>query len=272
MEYELRDTDFRKLAQLVMNVAGIVVSERKRSFIQGRLGRRLRSLGLSDFREYCQLLEAPDGEAERHNLINAITTNHTAFFREVHHFEHLKSTVFPHLAKAAADTRRLRIWSAGCSTGEEPYTISMTLLESRALFAGWDVRVLATDLDTNVVKHASEGVYDEERLEAVPPAYRKRHFTSLGDGRARIDDEVRSLITFGSLNLLEAWPMSGPFDIIFCRNVVIYFDKPTQRVLFDRYADIMRPDGWLIIGHSESLLNVSDRFDLVGRTVYRRIK
>ena len=271
-EYALQDSDFRKIVQLVMDTAGIVLSEKKRPFIQGRLGRRLRVLGLSDFRQYCRLLETPAGEDERSNLINAITTNHTSFFREPHHFAYLTQTILPKLKQADDGQRRLRIWSAGCSTGEEPYTIAMTLRDSHALLSGWDVKILATDLDTNVVAHAAAGVYDAERLEGVPPAARKRYVTDLSDGRGQMNDELCSMIAFSPLNLLQKWPMKGPFDIIFCRNVVIYFDKPTQRNLFDRYADMLKPDGWLFIGHSESLLNVTDRFDLVGRTIYRRCK
>lgn len=271
MEYQLRDADFRKIASFVMSSAGIVVSERKRTFIQGRLGRRLRALGLADFQEYCRLLDSPSGEEERHNLINAVTTNHTSFFREKHHFDYLQKTALPAIAHDAS-SHRLRIWSAGCSTGEEPYTIAMVLRECRSLFSAWDVKLLATDLDTNVVAAARRGVYDNERMETIPEAYRTRYFTETGDGAGTASDELRSLISFAPLNLLHQWPMSGPFDIIFCRNVVIYFDKPTQRTLFDRYAEMLKPDGWLFVGHSESLMGVSDRFDLVGRTIYRRVK
>jgi chemotaxis protein methyltransferase CheR len=271
-EYALRDEDFRTITRLVMDTAGIVLSERKRAFIQGRLGRRLRALGLTDFRKYCTLLESPAGRDERDNLINAVTTNHTSFFREKHHFDYLTNTMLPQLVDRDNGSRRLRIWSAGCSTGEEPHTIGMTLREYPRGLSGWDVKILATDLDTNVVAHAADGIYEAERVEAVPSHLRKRYFTELENGRYQVTDDVRSLISFGQINLLERWPMKGPFDIIFCRNVVIYFDKPTQRKLFDRYADLMKPDGCLIIGHSESLLNVTDRFDLVGRTIYRRIK
>jgi chemotaxis protein methyltransferase CheR len=272
-EFALQDSDFRHIVKLVMDTAGIVLSEKKRAFIHGRLGRRLRILGLSDFAEYCRLLESPDGDAERHNLINAITTNHTSFFRESHHFEYLAKTILPALAEARGNgPGRLRVWSAGCSTGEEPYTIAMTLRGYQPSLADWDVKVLATDLDTNVVAHAAAGVYDAERLESIPAPYRKRYITEQQDGRAFMNDELRSLIMFAPLNLLESWPMRGPFDVIFCRNVVIYFDKPTQRRLFDRYADMLKPDGWLFVGHSESLMSVTSRFDLVGRTIYRRTK
>jgi chemotaxis protein methyltransferase CheR len=272
-EYALNEGDFRKIAKLVGEQTGIVLSDKKRAFVHGRLGRRLRMLGLSDFRQYCNLLESPDGDGELRMLINAVTTNHTSFFREQHHFEHLAKSVLPGIVQSrGGGPARLRIWSAGCSTGEEPHTLAMVLREQRALLNGWDVKILATDLDTNVVSHASEGVYDAERLETIPPAYQKRYVTVQDDGRFQINDDVRELISFAPLNLLETWPMRGPFDVIFCRNVVIYFDKDTQRTLFDRYAELLRPDGWLFIGHSESLLGVTNRFSLVGRTIYRRIK
>lgn len=270
-EFALHDRDFHKLSRLVMNTAGIVLSDRKRAFIHGRLGRRLRALGLSSFSEYCDLLETRAGDDELRNFINAVTTNHTSFFREPHHFDYLAKNILPEIVSSGTGSRRLRIWSAGCSTGEEPYTIAMTLRGNQQLLAGWDVRILATDLDTNVIAHGADGVYDFERAQGIPDTYRKR-FVRFEHERAVMADELRELISFGHLNLLGQWPMSGPFDVIFCRNVVIYFDKPTQQRLFDRYANMLRPDGWLIVGHSENLANLTDRFDLVGRTTYRRIK
>jgi chemotaxis protein methyltransferase CheR len=272
-EYALEDGDFRKISGLVRATTGIVIDDRKRAFIHGRLGRRLRVLGLADFSDYCRVLDGPDGEAERLLLVNAITTNHTSFFREPHHFEFLAKTVLPAIVRAKdASSHRLRIWSAGCSTGEEPYTLAMTLRDCQLPLASWDVRILATDLDTNVVAHAAAGLYDAERADSIPARFRQRYVTMQPDGHASMNDALRSLITFKPLNLLNDWPMQGPFDAVFCRNVVIYFDKPTQRRLFDRYADILKPNGWLTVGHSESLQNLSDRFELVGRTVYRRTK
>lgn len=272
-EYALEDVDFRKISGLVRTTTGIVIDDRKRAFVLGRLGRRLRVLGLTDFSEYCRVLDGPDGEAERLLLVNAITTNHTSFFREPHHFEFLAKTVLPAIVREKdQSSHRLRIWSAGCSTGEEPYTLAMTLRDCQLPLASWDARILATDLDTNVVAHAAAGAYDAERADSIPARFRQRYVTTLPDGRASMNEALRSLITFKPLNLLNEWPMQGPFDVIFCRNVVIYFDKPTQRRLFDRYADILKPNGWLTVGHSESLQNLSDRFELVSRTVYRRTK
>jgi chemotaxis protein methyltransferase CheR len=270
-EFALHDKDFRKLSKLVMDTAGIVLSERKRAFIHGRLGRRLRALGLRNFSQYCRLLEERDGDDELRNFINAVTTNHTSFFREPHHFDHLAKVIVPGLTVSNSDTRRMRIWSAGCSSGEEPYSIAMTLRAGQQSLAGWDVKILASDLDTNVIAHAARGIYDPERAEGIPAAFRKR-FTETHDGQIVMSDEISRLITFAHLNLLGSWPMSGPFDVIFCRNVVIYFDKPTQMRLFDRFADLLQPDGWLIVGHSENLLGITERLELVGRTIYRKCR
>ncbi|PPQ26228.1 CheR family methyltransferase [Rhodopila globiformis] len=274
IKYQLDDRDFRKIAQLVRDKTGIVVDERKRAFVQSRLGRRLRVLGLDDFTAYCQVLDDPQaGEAEQAMLANAVTTNFTSFFREPYHFDYLATAVLPAiLAGARERNHRLRIWSAGCSTGEEPYSLAMVLCEHRQKFRDWDCRILATDLDTNVLAHAGAGIYDAERTPSIPSDLQRHYVTSADDGQIAIRDLPRSLVTFKQLNLLGDWPMKGPFDVIFCRNVTIYFDKPTQRTLLDRFARILRPDGWLFVGHSESLLNLTDRFHLVGRTVYRRIR
>jgi len=272
-EFALHDSDFRTIAGMVKQRTGIVINETKRAFVHGRLGRRLRVLGLADFSDYCRLLKSPAGETECDALVTAITTNHTNFLREPHHFEYSSQTVLPAIVDRGGEgDRRLRIWSAGCSSGEEPYTLAITLCDFGARLNGWDAKILATDLDTNMVAHAAAGIYEANRMDPVPVPIRKRYFAAQPDGRVRIEPGPRALITFKQLNLLEHWPMAGPFDVIFCRNVVIYFDKPTQRRLFDRYADLLKPDGWLFVGHSESLNNVSDRFKLVGRTIYRRVQ
>lgn len=271
-EFALRDSDFRKIVEIVTTRTGIVINDRKRAFVHGRLGRRLRALGLSDFGQYCDLLASEAGETEQAVLVNAVTTNHTSFFREQHHFQYLGRSVLPAIAQRTGGRKgRLRIWSAGCSTGEEPYTIAMMLCRHGPTI-DWDRKILATDLDTNVIAHAKAGIYDGERVQSIPEIFRRRYVAMLPDGRGRMDAELRSLISFAPLNLLESWPMRGPFDVVFCRNVVIYFDKPTQARLFDRYADLLTSDGWLFVGHSENLLNLTDRFKLVGATIYQRIK
>lgn len=265
------DEDFSCIRRIVMEKTGIALAEHKRELVYGRLAKRLRAIGLNSFSRYCVYVQ--EHEDELHELVNAITTNLTAFFRESYHFDYLRESVLPELMQSNAETRRIRIWSAGCSTGEEPYSIAMVVREMIPASANWDVKILATDIDTNVLERAQLGVYPEKRARDISPPLCRRFIargTGANAGRIRMRDELRSLITFRRLNLMDPWPMKGPFDVIFCRNVVIYFDKPTQRMLFDRYADILRPGGHLFVGHSETLFKVSTRFALVGRTTYRR--
>jgi len=260
------------IAKLVKQQTGIVLGERKRDLVYGRLARRLRTLHCDAFADYCRLLEAPDGEAERRMMVNAITTNLTHFFREAHHFEHLSGVVLPGIVQSrGAAHGRIRIWSAGCSSGEEPYSIAMSAREALGDAAGWDLRILATDIDTDMVARAKSGRYDADRVGTIPPALRQRYVRPGANGTVDMADSLKSLIVFNPLNLLEPWPMRGPFDAIFCRNVVIYFDAPTQRALIERFADQLVPDGWLYLGHSETLFRTSSRFQHLGRTIYRRV-
>ncbi len=262
-EFPMSLKNFRQLQQLAYELTGIKLSDHKQNMIYGRLARRVRVLKFRDFDQYCNLLAQHDS-AETREFINAITTNLTAFFRENHHFDYLKNTVFPELI-STKENRRIRIWSAGCSTGEEPYSLAMVVKSIPAL-QHWDVKILATDLDSTVLEKARQGEYAHERCVNIPPQYKK--FVDAGVIRA----DVRDLVTFKELNLLHSWPMKDSFDVIFCRNVVIYFDAATQMKLFDRYADILDSGGRLFIGHSENLHNISDRFVSLGRTIYRRIR
>ena len=271
-EFHFTDRDFEKIRETVKQHTGISLSDAKRNMVYGRLSRRLRQLNITKFQDYLDLI-SDESHDELGHFINAITTNLTSFFREEHHFEYLKKTIIPKLIQDNARTRKIRIWSAGCSTGEEPYSIAIALKEALSNESGWDVRILATDLDTNVVAHAKNGVYRQERIEGISDSRRRRWFRK-GRGEqsesVRVASELQDMITFKNLNLMGDWPMKGPFDVIFCRNVVIYFDKDTQRWLFDRYADMLRPDGHIFLGHSESLFKVSTRFKLIGNTMYQR--
>jgi chemotaxis protein methyltransferase CheR len=276
-EFEFTDEDFRFLARSVHELTGIVIHERKRDMLYSRLSRRLRSLKLSSFSEYRKYVTGPNGAAEVSAMINAVTTNLTHFFRESHHFAHLSGECLPAIAGAVrqASERRLRIWSAGCSSGEEPYSIAMTLKSAPVDLTRWNLRILATDLDTDMLARAAAGRYRAADADGVPADLAARYTdevaTPIG-AEIEMRDDLKQLIIFKQLNLMDEWPMRGPFDVIFCRNVMIYFDHPTKVRLVDRYADILRPDGWLYIGHSESLSKVSDRFELVGRTIYRRVR
>lgn len=271
-EFDFSDKDFKRVKSMVYDFAGIDLNESKKNLVYNRLAKRIRFLQMNRFSEYLDYVEEV-GEEEFVNLINAITTNLTFFFRENHHFEYLANQVIPHLLAKNKASKKIRIWSAGCSTGEEPYSLAVVLKE--AVPAGWDARVLATDLDTTVVETAQRGVYNIERLKGVSEARKKRWFLKGSGDRAgfvKVKPELQQIIDFGQINLMNEWPIRDKIDVIFCRNVVIYFDKPTQSKLFNRYADLLQEEGHLFIGHSESLYKVCDRFELLGQTVYRKLR
>jgi chemotaxis protein methyltransferase CheR len=271
-KFSFGEEDFAALRELVKTHTGIHLTEQKRELVYGRLSRRLRALGLDSFRAYRQILERGDSD-ELVQLCNTITTNLTSFFREAHHFEYLREQVLRSRAAEAPGARRLRFWSAGCSSGEEPYSLAMTIYESLPEARRSDIRILATDLDTEVLARGERGIYDAERVRGLPAARLERFFREDGHGKSvryAVTQELRDLITFRELNLMRALPMRGPFDAIFCRNVIIYFDKDTQRELFARIAQLQRPGDLLFLGHSESLYHVSDAYTLVGKTIYRR--
>lgn len=249
-EFELTDADFNRIQRLLKERSGIDVGAGKRMLVYGRLTRRLRALKLQTFAEYLSLVENPASD-EASAFLNALTTNVTELFREEHHFDLLRERVVPELEQAR--TRRLRIWSAGCSLGDEPYSIALTLATLPAL-ADWDVKILATDIDSDVLAQASTGVYQAERIAKLKPAFRSffRRGVGKNDGLAKVDSRIRDMITFKQLNLHDEWPMHGPFDVIFCRNVIIYFDPPTRERLVRRFSGLLRDGGYLCLGHSES--------------------
>ena len=268
-EFVFSEADFRHLVQLAYQYAGISLSESKRNLLYSRLSRRLRILGMATFAEYRGLLETDQREIE--NFINSISTNHTKFFRESHHFDHMRSHVILPFVQKAAQTgnRRLRIWSAGCSSGEEPYTIGVVLKREIRDFRNYDVRILATDIDTDILAKAGRGEFASATVDEVPKTYAE-YFKRAGD-KVVVDAEVKSLIAFRQLNLMnDPWPFKGMFDIIFCRNVMIYFDGPTKAKLIQRFVRQIKPGGWLYIGHSESLIGAHPGLQSAGRTIYRR--
>ncbi|MCC4310059.1 chemotaxis protein CheR [Alcanivorax marinus] len=262
-DLEFRDADFDRIRALIYQRAGIVLADHKRDMVYSRVGRRVRKHGLHRFQDYLARLERdPDG-AENEAFTNTLTTNLTAFFREAHHFRLLAD----HLLGRGGP---VRIWSAGASTGEEPYSIAMTLLE--VLGDRADIEVLATDIDTDALDRARQGVYSLEQINKLDEHRRKRFFQR-GSGRragyARVRPEVAARVRFEPLNLVApGWRVSPPFDAIFCRNVMIYFDRTTQARILERFAPLLKRDGLLFAGHSESFSYISDRFRLRGQTVY----
>lgn len=268
----INEADFRYIQAVIAEHAGIQLTEQKRSMVLGRLAKRVRVLGLPSIAAYCdRVRNCP--ERELTELISALTTNVTAFFREAHHFVFLAERIIPELLARNAATRRIRIWSAGCSSGEEPYSIAMTVLEAVPTNQSWDFKVLATDLDQQVIAAGREGVYRSDRLGPILPERRRRWFRRAAGRPAdtiQVMDELRECVRFVPLNLMGPWPMKGPFDVIFCRNVIIYFDKERKERLIGRFADLVALGGHLIIGHSESLYGLTDRFRPIGKTIYRK--
>ncbi|MCB1903199.1 MAG: protein-glutamate O-methyltransferase CheR, partial [Gammaproteobacteria bacterium] len=247
-EFEFTRRDFDFLRKVSNSRTGIVVSDDKFDMFYSRLSRRVRQLGLKDFSEYCDLISNETEEREVLELVNALTTNLTAFFRENHHFEYLTHTLVPEFLQRNRESRRLRIWSAGCSTGEEPYSLSIALRESLPETGGWDVRILATDIDSAVLAKAADAIYPIERVAGVEQGRLRRWFQrgrGARSGMVRLKPEIKSLIEFHQLNLIQEWAMSEPMDAIFCRNVMIYFDKKTKAKLVERYANTLCDGGYL---------------------------
>ncbi len=272
-EYPLTRRDLSEIAAMIYSDAGIYLNDSKASLVYSRLSKHIRNLGLKGFREYCALVASPEGAAERRDMLSHLTTNFTRFFRENHHFEHLRDEVLPGLIARAKSGGRVRIWSAACSDGQEPYSIALTVLAAMPNAADYDFRILATDIDPKILALARAGVYDENALETVTPVMRKQSFREVDVGGRRkfqVDDRVKKLITFNELNLMAQWPFKGQFDVIFCRNVVIYFDEPTQMKIWSRFASLLPEGGHLYIGHSERVSgDAKNLFDNTGITTYR---
>lgn len=265
-EFPMLESDFWELSQLAYAHTGIVLGEHKKNLVYGRLSRRIRQLGLNSFKEYIALINNGT-HAEFDEFLNTITTNLTSFFRENHHFEYLQKTILPAFQASSADN--YRIWSAGCSTGEEPYSIALTIKNYYSMPK--KVRILATDLDANVLRHARAGQYESSRVEGIDKNILKGSFRrDRTTGAVTAKDELKSMIRFNRLNLLGPWPMKKQFDVIFCRNVLIYFDKETQKKLIARFVNQLSPQGHLIIGHSENITRLNDELDFIGQTIYRK--
>lgn len=275
-EIELSMPDFHRFRKLIYEKAGISLCDSKHTLVQSRLARRLRELELGDYNDYYKVLTDPRRSAEETEyFVNCLTTNKTEFFRESHHFDFLRDRLFPEIQQRAlkGGPKRVRIWSAACSTGQEPYTLALTAREFFPANSEWDIRILASDIDTDVLQKASEGVYPAELLDDVPERFRKKYFARLTrdpDGPVQVREDLRNLIAFRQINFIDSeWPINTQFDAIFCRNVMIYFDQDTRRNLVRRFMTFMKPESYLFIGHSESLLGLSDQFDTKGNTIYQ---
>jgi chemotaxis protein methyltransferase CheR len=256
-EFPLTREDFQQIVDFAHSEAGIDLGEAKASLVYSRLTKRLRALQLESFSSYCALLSNEDGRDERKQMVAALTTNVTRFFREPHHFEHLKTHVLPQLAASARAGAPVRIWSAACSSGEEPYSIALAILSVIPEAASLNVRVLATDIDPHVLQTGQAGLYGEAAVAPIPLQMRQRWFRPQNDGQGgkawQAGDELRKLVVFRNLNLIGHWPMRGPFHAIFCRNALIYFKEETQVEVWCRFAPLLAAGGWLYIGHSERL-------------------
>ena len=263
-EFAFTWADFHFLADLVRAESGIVLAEAKANLVYSRLSKRVRELGLASFADYCARVQAD--EIERQALIAAMTTNVTRFFREAHHFEHLEREVLPELIREARAGGRIRIWSSACSSGEEPYSIAMTLLNMMPDAGERDVKILATDLDPNMLAAGKAALYPRARLADIPKPFHR--FTEDHGAHIRIAEPVRKLVSFRGLNLLKYWPVKARYQVILCRNVMIYFDQKTQDDIWSRFAQHLAPGGMIYIGHSERI--ATGPYDLTGQTTYRR--
>ncbi|MDR1397107.1 MAG: protein-glutamate O-methyltransferase [Desulfarculales bacterium] len=267
----MTEEEFERIRSLVKTSTGISLGEHKRDLVVSRLAQRLRKLRLGSFTEYLQFLEQDGGDDELINMINRITTNKTDFFRENHHFVFLRDVVLPEIVNSGAS--KIRMWSAGCSSGQEPYTLAMVAQEFFAGKSGFDLRILATDLDTNMLHMADQGIYQAEQLAPVDPDLTRKYFTKLDQNHYQVKPVLRAMITFKKFNFITnvTYNIRVPLDFIFCRNVMIYFDAKEKADIVHKFAAVLKPRGYLFVGHSESLMMAKDVFANIGPTVYRKV-
>lgn len=273
-DFAFSDHDFQMISNLANARYGLFLQPSKKALVHSRLAKRLRALKLASFEDYCSLLNKTEGDAERPHLLSALTTNVTHFFREIHHFDFLKDVLMPQLIEKAQAGNPVRIWSSACSSGQEAYSIAAALIAAAPKVSQYDVKILATDIDPQVIQTAKRAVYPTEQIATLPPFWRDLLTGSKRSqsGEFSIDPTLQNLISFGELNLIADWPMRGKFDVILCRNAAIYFDKATQARLWGRFADVMVEGGHLMIGHSERLSGpAQSAFKSVGITTYQKL-
>lgn len=271
-DFRFSDKEFDAVAKVAQREFGLHLEKSKKQLVYSRLSKRLRTMGLANFFDYLDHLNSPAGQAEKKAFISALTTNVTHFFREKHHFDFLQETVFPELKKRALSGERVRIWSAGCSAGQEPFSLALTLLGVFPDAAKYDIRILASDIDEEILGKGIEARYPQDQLSQIPADLAQK-FTDASDTSASfaIRAPVRQLISFRQLNLIESWPIKGSFDVIMCRNVAIYFAKKTQQSIWERFVSVLKPDGHLLIGHSERISgSATNTLEACGITTYRK--
>jgi len=270
-EFAFTAKDLGAIVNIMMVETGISLNGAKANLIYSRLAKHVRRLGLRSFEQYCALVQSPEGERERHEMITALTTNVTRFFREPHHFEHMREKMLPGLITRAKAGERIRMWTSAASTGQEAYSMALTLLAAMPDAPRYDIRILATDIDTHVLKTAAAGCYEESQLDPMPSNLRSSWFNQVEKGQVRANDTLRSLISFKHLNLIGQWPMRSKFQIIFCRNVVIYFEMATQERIWANMMPLLEEGGTLYIGHSERITGPAEQYlHNDGITIYRK--
>ena len=274
-DFSFTDGDFRMIADLANTRYGLFLQPSKKALVYSRLAKRLRALNLSGFEEYCALLDHPDGANEQEHLLSALTTNVTHFFREIHHFETLRDVVAPKLLAKAKSGNAIRLWSSACSAGQEAFCMAAALTAEVPDIKRHDIKILATDIDPRIVAQARLATYPADQIEAIPHQWRQKILAtkSSASNEIEIRKDLRDIVSFGELNLIEDWPMRRKFDVIFCRNAAIYFDKNTQARLWERFSSTLCEGGHLMIGHSERLCGpAKSDFQSVGVTTYQKRK
>jgi chemotaxis protein methyltransferase CheR len=274
-ELHLTDKEFITISEMVYKHCGIHLDDEKKELVRSRLSKRLRLLGYESYSDYIEFVRQNPNDEEFSSLIDSISTNFTSFFREKQHFDFLEKQVLPGLleTKAKANDYRIRAWCAGCSSGEELYTIAITLLDTIGDNLRWDVKILATDISTRMLESAKRGIYDQKRIEPLSAAQKQKYLTvsrSNGEKLYEVKPEVKKMTIVRYLNFMEDWPIQTTLDFIFCRNVMIYFDRPTQQKLVSRFYDLLVPGGILFTGHSESLTGIKHSFSYIEPAVYQK--
>ncbi len=266
---ELTEKQFKKISGIVYELCGIHLKEGKEALVRARLMKRLRALGMESFNTYIHFIESDAGSRELEMMVDVMTTNKTSFFREPAHFDYLRDHILPTLRR-----RRMRFWTAACSSGEEPYSLAIFIREAIPDIDLIDVKILATDISTRMLEKARRAAYPREALQEIPGHLAQKHFARMPNAASpalyRVKDPVQKMVRLARLNLIDQWPMKGPFDVIFCRNVMIYFDRPTQQRLINRFWDYLEPGGYLFVGHSEGLSAISHKFHYVRPAVYKK--